>query len=68
MNDNTGGQVRPPSSADDDQISVRLSGGTAWFPASDGTPLELGERDEDGRLSPTEEAFGAEMLRRMNER
>lgn len=55
-------------SDNEDPIPVRLSGGTAWFPARDGTPLELGERDEDGNLSPTEEAFGADVLRRMNER
>ncbi len=68
MTDNTGGEIRPPTSPDDDLIPVRLSGGTAWFPARDGTPLELGERDEDGNPSPAEEAFGADVLRRMNER
>ncbi len=64
----TGGQVRPPGSADDDLIPVRLSDGTAWLPARDGTPLELGDRDEDGNPSPAEEMFGADALRRMNER
>ncbi len=57
-----------PTSLDDDLIPVRLSDGTAWFPGRDGTPLELGERDEGGNASPAEEAFGTDMLRRMNER
>lgn len=68
MTDTAGGYIRPPGSSDDDLIHVRLSDGTAWLPARDGTPLELGERDEDGHLSPAEEMFGADVLRRMNER
>lgn len=53
--------------AEADLIPVRLSEGAAWFPGRDGEPVELGDVDSEGRPSPAEEMFGADMLRRLNE-
>jgi hypothetical protein len=50
----------------DDLIPVHLSDGTAWFPGSDGEPVELGDVDSEGRPSPAEEMFGADALRSLN--
>lgn len=55
--------TREPS---DDRIPAFLSNGCAFFPGVDGDLVELGDVDAQGRPSPAEAHFGADVLRRMN--
>lgn len=64
----TGGEVHPAGDPSDDRIPAFLSGGCGYLPGRTGGLVKVGEVDENGSPSPAEEYFGAELLRRINER
>lgn len=64
----TGGYISEPGSDRSDLIPAFLSPGGCFFPAESGGMVELGDVDSEGKPSPTEEHYGAEFLRRLNER
>lgn len=64
----SGGEIRPAGDPDDDRIPAFLSGGCGYLPGRTGGGVEVGDVDGNGGPSPAEEHFGAEGLRRLNER
>lgn len=64
----TGGHITPLGDPGDDRIPVFLAPGCAFLPGRDGDLVELGHTDTDGNPSAAEEYFGADLLRRLNDR
>lgn len=62
----SGGLIRPAGDPGDDRIPAFLSGGFGYLPGHTGGMVEVGDVDENG--DPPEEYFGADVLRRINER